>query len=101
MALRPMARSSPASASSAVARDRNARDDEAAPVRLERECRGRRHAVEGVLPGGRCARDQHHAVADRDHAGGADAERRIADLECCWPHAERGRARPARWQHRS
>ena len=34
-----------------------------------------------MLPCGGSARDQHHAVADRDQTSGADAERRIADLE--------------------
>ena len=81
MALRPIARSSPASASRlsrAIGTPAITNGDAA---QLERERRGRRHAVERVLPGGGGARHQHHAVADRDHAGGADAERRIADLE--------------------
>ena len=48
---------------------------------LEREHAGRRHIVEGVLPGERTARDQHHVVPERDHAGGANTERRVAGLE--------------------
>ena len=42
---------------------------------------GRRHAVKRVLPFGGGARDQRHAVADRDHIGGADPKRRMTYLE--------------------
>ncbi len=81
VALRPIARSRPASRQNAVARDRRARDHERHRRRDERKPRLRRHIVERVLPRERAARHQHHVVAERDHAGGADAERRIADLE--------------------
>ena len=82
MALRPIARSTPTSASRlsrAIGTPATTNGDRRRE--LERKRRGRRHAVERVLPCGRGARDQHHAVADRDQTGGADSERRIGDLE--------------------
>ena len=88
---RPMARSRPASVRSAVARDQRARDHERRRRGDERKPRIRRDLVEGMLPGERSARDQHHVVRERDHRGGADAQRRVAGVEgVCRDRESRG-----------
>ena len=75
-----------------ITRDRHAGDREGCAGVQEGEPRARRHTVEGVLPGERGARDQHHVIRQLDDARGTDAERGVADLERVGCNIERRRS---------